>query len=116
MTGCQSHPACIRQTHLPATALLLWPSVLGYLTRCASLASGLLLSEVSHGAETNMEKESAREVCMGQSSMNQRIETSEARVFRHARHREILCRLTYEVTPFREGLFRWFLLGIEELE
>ena len=63
-----------------------------------------------------MEKESAREVCMGQSSMSRRIEISEGKVFRRARHREILCRLTYEVTPFREGLFRWFLLGIDELE
>jgi len=53
---------------------------------------------------------------MNQSSAYRRIETSEARVFRHSRRREILCRLTYEVTPFREGLFRWFLLGIEELE
>jgi hypothetical protein len=48
--------------------------------------------------------------------MNLRIETSEGRVYRHARGREILCRLTYEVTPFREGLFRWFLIGIQELE
>jgi len=53
---------------------------------------------------------------MGQSSMSRRIETSEARVFRNARQREILCRLTYEVTAFRGGLFRWFLSGIEELE
>lgn len=53
---------------------------------------------------------------MGQSSTSRRVETCEARVFRHARHGEILCRLTYEVTPFRDGLFRWFLLGIEELE
>ncbi len=53
---------------------------------------------------------------MGQSSMCGRIETSEARVFRNVRQREILCRLTYEVTPIREGLFRWFLLSIEELE
>ena len=48
--------------------------------------------------------------------MNPRIETSEGRVYRRARGREILCRLTYEVTPFREGLFRWFLIGIQELE
>jgi len=53
---------------------------------------------------------------MGPSSMSRRIEISEGKVFRRGRHREILCRLTYEVTPFREGLFRWFLLGIEELE
>jgi hypothetical protein len=48
--------------------------------------------------------------------VDRRIETSEDRVYRRARGREILCRLTYEVTPFRDGLFRWFLIGIEELE
>jgi len=48
--------------------------------------------------------------------MNRRIETSEGKVYRRARGRDILCRLTYEVTPFRDGLFRWFLVGIEELE
>lgn len=53
---------------------------------------------------------------MSESSMSRRIETSESRIFRNARQREILCRLTYEVTPFRESGFRWFLLGIEELE
>jgi hypothetical protein len=53
---------------------------------------------------------------MGPSYMSRRIEISEDKVFRRARHREILCRLTYEVTPFRDGLLRWFLLGIEELE
>jgi len=53
---------------------------------------------------------------MGQSSMNRRVETDEARVFRHARHGEILCRMTYEVTLIREGLFRCFLLAVEELE
>ena len=53
---------------------------------------------------------------MGQSSMGRRIETSDAMVFRHARGRDILCRLTYEVTRFGESGFRWFLSGIEELE
>jgi len=48
--------------------------------------------------------------------MNRKIETSEGRVYRPARGRDILCRLTYEVTPFRDGLSRSFLLGIEELE
>jgi hypothetical protein len=48
--------------------------------------------------------------------MNPRIETGEDRVYRPARNREILCRLTYEITPFRDGLSRWFLLRIEELE
>jgi hypothetical protein len=53
---------------------------------------------------------------MGQSCVGRRIDTSEVVVFRNARQKEILCRLTYEVTAFREGSFRWFLLGIEELE
>ena len=48
--------------------------------------------------------------------MNRRIETSEGKVYRRARGRDIMCRLTYEVTPFRDGLFRWFLVRIEELE
>ena len=49
-------------------------------------------------------------------SVNLRIETMEGMVYRRARGREIRCRLTYEVTPFRDGLFRWFLIGIQELE
>jgi len=53
---------------------------------------------------------------MGESCMSRRIETSDERIFRVVRQREILCRLTCEVTPFRDGLFRWFLLGIDELE
>jgi len=53
---------------------------------------------------------------MGQSAMSQRIESNEARVFRNGRQREILCRLTYEVTLLREGFSRWFLVSIEELE
>ena len=36
--------------------------------------------------------------------MDRRIETSEAKVYRRACGRDILCRLTYEVTPFRDGL------------
>jgi hypothetical protein len=48
--------------------------------------------------------------------MDRRIETSEGKVYRRARGREVLCRLTYEVTPFRDGFSRWFLLRIEELE
>ena len=47
--------------------------------------------------------------------MNRRIEMSEARIYRPARGREVLCRLTYEVTPCRDGLSRCFLLRIEEL-
>ena len=73
-------------------------------------AAYLGLADISPG------RESAWEVCMGQPSMDRRIETSEARIFRNARQGEILCRLTYEVTPFGGSGFRWFLLGIEELE
>jgi hypothetical protein len=47
--------------------------------------------------------------------MNREIETSEGKVYRPARV-ETSCRLSYEVTAFRDGLSRWFLLGIEELE
>lgn len=45
-----------------------------------------------------------------------RTEISEAIVYRRARNEDVLCRLIYEVTPFRDHLFRWFLVGIEELE
>lgn len=48
--------------------------------------------------------------------MGPRTEVVEAMVYRCARKRDVLCRLTYRVTPFREGLFRWFLISIEELE
>ncbi|HZT70528.1 MAG TPA: hypothetical protein VFC10_12365 [Terriglobia bacterium] len=48
--------------------------------------------------------------------MNPRTEIVETRVYRRGRNRDVLCRLIYEVTPYREGLFRWFLVGIEELE
>jgi len=48
--------------------------------------------------------------------MNQRIEMSDARIYRPARGKDVPCRLTYEVTPCRDGLSRWFLLRIEELE
>ena len=37
-------------------------------------------------------------------------------VYLPSRHKEVRCRLWYEVTPLREGLFKYFLLGIEELE
>jgi len=49
-------------------------------------------------------------------NMNPRTEIVETRVYRRQRNRNVLCRLTYQVTPFREGLFRWFLAAIEELE
>jgi hypothetical protein len=45
-----------------------------------------------------------------------RTEITETRVYRRDRNKDVLCRLTYEVTPFRDGLVRWFLVGIEELE
>lgn len=32
-----------------------------------------------------------------------------------SRQREVRCRLWFQVTPFREGLFKYFLVGIEEL-
>jgi hypothetical protein len=38
------------------------------------------------------------------------------RVYLPSRHKEVQCRLWYEVTPLREGLYKYFLLGIEELE
>jgi len=71
-----------------------------------SLASELLSSDMGRGVGSKNGAESAREACMGQSCMSRRIETSEARIFRVAGQQEILCRLTCEVTPFRDGLFR----------
>ncbi len=49
-------------------------------------------------------------------TMPPRIDVSVAKVFRPGRKMGVLCRLTYEVTRLREGMFRWFLVGIEELE
>jgi hypothetical protein len=40
----------------------------------------------------------------------------ERTVYLPSRQREVHCRLWYEVTQFREGLFRYFLLRIQELE
>jgi hypothetical protein len=37
-------------------------------------------------------------------------------VFLPSRGREVRCRLWFEVTPFREGLWKYFLIRIEELE
>ncbi len=37
-------------------------------------------------------------------------------VYLPARHRQVRCRLWYEVSLVREGLFRYFLIGIQELE
>ena len=49
-------------------------------------------------------------------TMDPRTEIVDARVYRRERNRDVLCRLTYQVTPYRDGLFRWFLVAIEELE
>ena len=40
----------------------------------------------------------------------------ERSVYLPARGREVRCRLWYEVTPYRNGLLKYFLVGIEELE
>ena len=45
-----------------------------------------------------------------------RTELVETRIYRRERDKDVLCQLTYEVTPFRDDLLRWFLVGIKELE
>ncbi|HET9179894.1 MAG TPA: hypothetical protein VFQ24_16185 [Terriglobia bacterium] len=45
-----------------------------------------------------------------------RTEIFETKIYRRERDQDVLCRLTYEVTPFRDGLMRWFLVAIKELE
>jgi len=42
--------------------------------------------------------------------------SEERRVYICHRQREIRCRLWYEVTELRDGLFRYFLIKVEELE
>ncbi|HUX09112.1 MAG TPA: hypothetical protein VMW51_00640 [Terriglobia bacterium] len=42
--------------------------------------------------------------------------SEERQVYVSHRHREVRCRLWYEVTRLREGLLRYFLIRIEELE
>jgi hypothetical protein len=37
-------------------------------------------------------------------------------VYRPARGKEVRCRLWYEVSPLRDGLYKYFLVSIEELE
>ena len=37
-------------------------------------------------------------------------------VYLPSRNKEVRCRLWYEVTPLREGMSKFFLVGIEELE
>jgi hypothetical protein len=70
----------------------------------------------AEGCADCFESRMKRKASAQEFAMTPRMEVSEGRVFRSSRKREILCRLTYEVTPFREGLFRWFLIRIEELE
>jgi len=41
--------------------------------------------------------------------MQSRTEIVEIRVYRCKGNRKVLCRLICEVTPYRRGLFRWFL-------
>jgi hypothetical protein len=40
----------------------------------------------------------------------------ERTVYLPIRHREVRCRLWYEVSIVRDGLFRYFLVGVQELE
>ena len=42
--------------------------------------------------------------------------TQERHVYLISRQREVRCRLWYQVTPFHDGLNRYFLTRIEELE
>jgi hypothetical protein len=42
--------------------------------------------------------------------------TEERKVYLISRQREVLCRLWFRVTPFREGLYRYFLFWTEQLE
>jgi hypothetical protein len=40
----------------------------------------------------------------------------ERTVYLPVRHRQVRCLLWYEVSMVREGLFRYFLIGIRELD
>jgi hypothetical protein len=42
--------------------------------------------------------------------------TEERPVYRISRQREVRCRLWYRVSPFHDGLYRYFLVWTEELE
>ena len=44
------------------------------------------------------------------------IVDEERTIYRAGRKCEIRRRLWYEVTPLREGMMKYFLLGIQELE
>jgi hypothetical protein len=45
-----------------------------------------------------------------------RIVSEERSVYLTWRYREVRCRLWYEVTPLKEGVLRYFLIRVEELE
>ena len=40
----------------------------------------------------------------------------ERKVYLISRRREVLCRLWFNVSPLRDGLYRYFLIRIEELQ
>ncbi len=42
--------------------------------------------------------------------------TEERVVYLISKQREVRCRLWFQVTPFRDGLRRFFLVGMEELD
>jgi hypothetical protein len=42
--------------------------------------------------------------------------SEERTVYRISRQREVRCRLWFRVSPFRDGLYRYFLVWTEELE
>ncbi len=44
------------------------------------------------------------------------VVVEERLVYLSARRREVRCRLWYEVTPLRDGLLKYFLVGIQPLE
>lgn len=48
--------------------------------------------------------------------MDPKIDSYEAKIFRIGRQKEILYRLSDEISPFRDGLRCLFLRGIEDLE
>ena len=55
---------------------------------------------------------------MVEKSVEERAEEriEERTVYLISRRCEVRCRLWYQVTPFREGLLRYFLVRIQELE
>lgn len=51
---------------------------------------------------------------MVEKKIEERVE--ERTVYLISRRCEVRCRLWYQVTPFREGLLRYFLVRVQELE